>query len=279
MKQRLKRVSFILLVIALTSFKQKEITWVAIGDSITYLNDHLDETGNRVTKGYMTRVKEAIPEISFINQGHNGWTSAGIANEIEKLGLVKADVYSVFLGTNDWWSGVSKGTYNDYLQNTGNKTLYGSFRIIIDKIRQLNPDARIILITPMQRTDFVYLSDKKNNAWGSYKDKNGQSLESFANAIREIAKKEKLGIVDLFHKKEMAVSKLVAFKRLKNPLTGEYRDYSYPEYTKIPFSTSDEYPYPKSAVAVTYDGLHPSDEGYEMIAKDLVRVLKKLESF
>lgn len=106
MKQRLKRVSFILLVIALTSFKQKEITWVAIGDSITYLNDHLDETGNRVTKGYMTRVKEAIPEISFINQGHNGWTSAGIANEIEKLGLVKADVYSVFLGTNDWWYGV-----------------------------------------------------------------------------------------------------------------------------------------------------------------------------
>ena len=279
MKQRLKRVSFILLVIALTSFKQKEITWVAIGDSITYLNDHLDETGNRVTKGYMTRVKEAIPEISFINQGHNGWTSAGIANEIEKLGLVKADVYSVFLGTNDWWSGVRKGTYNDYLQNTGNKTLYGSFRIIIDKIRQLNPQAKIILITPMQRTDFVYLSDKKNNAWGSYKDKNGQSLESFANAIKEIAKKEKLGIVDLFHKKEMAVSKLVAFKRLKNPQTGEYRDYSYPEYTKIPFSTSDEYPYPKSAVAVTYDGLHPSDEGYEMIAEDLVRVLKKLESF
>jgi lysophospholipase L1-like esterase len=279
MKQRLKRVSFILLVIALTSFKQKEITWVAIGDSITYLNDHLDETGNRVTKGYMTRVKEAIPEISFINQGHNGWTSAGIANEIEKLGLVKADVYSVFLGTNDWWSGVSKGTYNDYLQNTGNKTLYGSFRIIIDKIRQLNPQAKIILITPMQRTDFVYLSDKKNNAWGSYKDKNGQSLESFANAIKEIAKKEKLGIVDLFHKKEMAVSKLVAFKRLKNPQTGEYRDYNYQEYTKIPFSASDDYPYPKSAVAVTYDGLHPSDEGYEMIAKDLVRVLKKLESF
>jgi lysophospholipase L1-like esterase len=279
MKQRLMRVSFILLVIALTSFKQKEITWVAIGDSITYLNDHLDETGNRVTKGYMTRVKEAIPEISFINQGHNGWTSAGIANEIEKLGLVKADVYSVFLGTNDWWYGVRKGTYSDYLQNTGNKTLYGSFRIIINKIRQLSPQAKIILITPMQRTDFVYLSDKKNNAWGSYRDKNGQSLESFANAIKEIAKKEKLGIVDLFHKEDMAVSRLVAFKRLKNPLTGEYRDYSYPEYTKIPFSTSDEYPYPKSAVAVTYDGLHPSDEGYEMIAKDLVRLLKKIENF
>ena len=51
----------------------------------------------------MTRVVEKLPGIHYINQGHNGWTSGGIAREIENLGLVKADVYSVFLGTNDWW--------------------------------------------------------------------------------------------------------------------------------------------------------------------------------
>jgi hypothetical protein len=52
---------FILLTIGillLSSFtqKKKEIIWVAIGDSITYLNNHLDETGHRVTKGYLSRV-------------------------------------------------------------------------------------------------------------------------------------------------------------------------------------------------------------------------------
>ncbi len=46
----------LLALLLLSSFTEKEVTWVAIGDSITYLNDHLDETGNRVTKGYLTRV-------------------------------------------------------------------------------------------------------------------------------------------------------------------------------------------------------------------------------
>src|SRR3954447_11683596 len=58
-----------------SSFVPKEITWIAIGDSITYLNEHLKETGNRVSKGYMTRVTERLPYIHYVNQGHNGWTS------------------------------------------------------------------------------------------------------------------------------------------------------------------------------------------------------------
>ena len=103
-------------------FKQKDRTWVAIGDSITYLNEHIDETGNRITKGYMTRVVEQLPDIHYINQGHNGWTAVQIASEIEGLGLVKADLYSIFLGTNDWWSGKPLGSFDDYKKNTGNAT-------------------------------------------------------------------------------------------------------------------------------------------------------------
>jgi hypothetical protein len=151
---------------------------VAIGDSITYLNEHPNETGNRVTKGYMTRVKERLPYINYINQGHNGWTSGGIAESIEKLGLTKADVYSVFLSTNDWWRDRQLGTLSDYKNNDGNNTVYGSYRIIVNKLRSLNATAKIILITPMQRSDFVSLANKKNNAWGSYKNnKSGQSLK------------------------------------------------------------------------------------------------------
>src|SRR5438270_6047725 len=100
----MKRLVLMITVICIfSSFYQKEITWVAIGDSITYLNEHTDETGNRITKGYMTRVAEKFPNIHYINQGHNGWTSGDIANDIENLGLIKADEYSIFLGTNDWW--------------------------------------------------------------------------------------------------------------------------------------------------------------------------------
>jgi lysophospholipase L1-like esterase len=269
---------FLLLTITgfTSSFEPTKMTWVAIGDSITYLNDHTNETGNRVTKGYMTRVIEQLPNISYTNQGHNGWTSGGIAKEIENLGLVKADVYSVFLGTNDWWQGRPIGHLSDYQNNTGNSTVYGSYRIIINKLRSLNNEAKIILITPLQRADFVYFGDMKNNAFGSYKQKNGQSLAQFAEAINAIGKAEHFTVVDLYKKGSLKVKHLVKYKRLKDPQTGEYKNYRYPDFIDVPFNPStDEYPYPVDAIDMTYDGLHPSDRGNAAIAKMLVQVMKK----
>ncbi len=258
------------------SLAPRPLTWVAIGDSITYLNDHPDETGGRITKGYLTRVTGKLPHIHVTNQGHNGWTSGGIADAAEKLGLAKADVYSIFLGTNDWWQGRPLGRLADYRNGTGNGTVYGSFRLIVDKLRRLNPGAKIVLITPMQRTDFVYINDPKNNAYGSYQEKNGQTLEQFALAIDSIGRAEGFAVVDLYHQKGMDVPHLVKFKRLKDPQTGQYKNYPYPDYIDIPFAPgTDEYPYPEAAIDVTYDGLHPSDKGYEMISNLLIPVMKR----
>lgn len=272
----MKKIFFLAAIIAMVSFQPKEITWVAIGDSITYLNEHQDETGNRITKGYMTRVVEKLPNIHYTNQGHNGWTAVRIATEIEKLGITKADVYSVFLGTNDWWGSKPLGMFNDYQNNTGIGTVYGSFRIIINKLRSLNADAKIILITPMQRVDFVYINNFKNNAFGSYKEKNNQSLKQFAEAVHGIGKYEHIPVVDLYNKSGMALKNLVKYKRLKDPQTGMYRNYPYPDFIEVPFNPeTDEYPYPVDAMNITYDGLHPSDKGYKIIADMLVKILKK----
>jgi len=272
----MKRLIFFFpLLILLSSFMPQQQVWTAIGDSITYMNEHPEETGNRITKGYMTMVTEKLPGIKYINQGHNGWTAGGIAENIEKLGLVKSDVYSIFLGTNDWWSGRKLGTIEDYKENKGNGTVYGSFRIIVDKLRNLNPSARIILITPMQRMDFVYLHDARNNAWGSYKEKNGQSLEQFADAVKAIGAYEKVTVIDIFQKKALGLKHLVKYKWLKDPATGKYKEYRYPALTKIPFNPStDDYPYPEKAIDMTYDGLHPSDKGYEVISKMLLNAMR-----
>ncbi|WP_375446876.1 SGNH/GDSL hydrolase family protein [uncultured Fibrella sp.] len=264
------------LICLLSSFERRELSWTALGDSITYLNEHLDQTGNRITKGYMTRVVEKLPHIKYTNQGHNGWTAVRIAEAIETLGIGKSDIYSVFLGTNDWWAGKPLGRFADYQQATGAATVYGSFRVIINKLRSLNPEAHIILITPMQRADFVYLTNFKNNAYGSYKPKNGQYLESFANAIDSIGRSEQIQVVDLYHLKGLDVKQLVKYKRLKNPQTGNYANYPYPAFIDIPFNPeTDEYPYPPEAIDKTYDGLHPSDKGYELITRSLVKIMKK----
>lgn len=272
-----KTIVLLFILFIQTSFSPKEITWVAIGDSITYLNDHPDETGNRIKKGYMTRVIEKLPNIHFINKGYNGWTAIKIANEFEKLGIQKADLYTVFLGTNDWWSGKPLGTLDDYLQDRGVSTVNGAFKVIIKKLKSLNESAKIVLITPMKRVDFVYINNFKNNAYGSYRAKNNQWLEEFANAILAIGKQEDIPVIDLFHKKGMDYHQLVNFKRLKDSARGKYMDYPYPDFIDKAFDpTRDNYPYPIESINITFDGLHPSDKGYETIAKELVKALKKL---
>lgn len=270
------RLLAIILCCCLTSFKPVDITWTAIGDSITYLNDHPKETGNRVTSGYLTRVTTQLPNIKYVNQGHNGWTVMRIAKEIENLGLVKTDLYTVFLGTNDWWSGLPLGKMDDYRHNTGFNTTYGAYRIIINKIRDLNPEAKVILITPLQRGDFIYIGNARNNAFGSYQSKNEQELSQFADAVKEIGNYEDFKVVDLYHKSGITVKNVVKYKRLKDPVSGLYQNYKYPDYKAIHFDAEkDDYPYPIEAIDYTYDGLHPSDKGNKIIADMLVKVLKK----
>ncbi|OOG73351.1 SGNH/GDSL hydrolase family protein [Algoriphagus sp. A40] len=273
----MKKTALLLICLVFSfGFSPKPLTWVAIGDSITYLNDHPDETGNRISKGYLTLVEEKYPEIEVVNKGFNGWTAVKIATEFDKLEIPRADMYSVFLGTNDWWGGKPLGTMEDYQKDTGPETVFGAFRVIINNLRSLSPEAKIILITPMQRVDFVYINNYKNSAFGSYREKNGQELESFAEAIVAIAKAENFPVVDLYHKGGMEHADLVKFKRLRDPKTGEYRNFKYPDFIDIPFDPEkDEYPYPEKSIAVTYDGLHPSDKGYRMIAEELYPIFKE----
>jgi len=128
----------------------------------------------------------------------------------------------------------------------------------------------------MQRADFVYINNPKNNAYGSYKEKSGQTLEQFAKAVDSIGRYEHFEVVDLYHKKGMDVKHLVKFKRLKDPKTGTYKNFPYPDYIGIPYNPeTDEYPYPVDAIDVTYDGLHPLDKGFEMISKMLVKIMKR----
>ncbi|MCC8424643.1 SGNH/GDSL hydrolase family protein [Mucilaginibacter sp. UR6-11] len=266
-----------LLLILLVSFSQKkELKWMAIGDSITYLNDKPELTRNRITKGYMSRVVDELPYIHFANHSFGGLTAKNIADNINNLGLEKADFYSVFLGTNDWWTSLPIGTFADYQNDTGNQTAYGSYRTIVNKIRSLNSDAVIIFITPFQRTDYVDINNSASIIYGSYKAKNGHFLSEYADVMKTIAKAENFKLVDLYYKSGVTPKNAVKYRRLRDPKTGGYKNYKYPEYIGMPFNpATDDYPYPVDAMNYTYDGLHPTDKGHALIAKMLVKLMKK----
>jgi len=264
-------------LVLLSAFSpRKQLTWVAIGDSITYHNGKPWATKNRLTKGYMDDVVEQLPYIHFTNQGYGGWTAKTMADNIDKIGLEKADIYTIFLGTNDWWTNLPIGTLDDYRNNTGNGTVCGAYRTIINKIRCLNSAAKIILLTPLQRTDFVDVNDSTSVIYGCYKpNKSGLFLSDYATAIGDIAYMERFKLVDLYHNSGITIKNAVKFRRLRNPNTGAYKNYPYPNYTVIPYNPkTDEYPYPLEAIDMTYDGLHPSNKGHRRIADMLVEVMK-----
>ena len=273
-----KIIPLLLVLLAFSSFTDpKELNWTAIGDSITFLNGRPEVTKGRISIGYMDDVVAQLPYIHYVNQGHPGWTAKSIADNIENLGLQKADIYSVFLGTNDWWTSLPIGTFSDYQNNTGNRTVYGSYRTIINKLRSLNSDAVIILMTPLQRTDYVDLNNPAIFFPGDYVAKNGVYLSQYADAIKTIAKAEHLKLADLYYKSGITAKNAVHFRRLRDPQTGQYKNYTYPEYTKIPYHpATDDYPYPVDAMNMTFDGLHPSDKGHMIIANMLVKIMKKL---
>ena len=273
-----KTISLLLAFVMLTAFApHKELTWMAIGDSITYLNGRPELTKNRISKGYMDDVVAKLRYVKFTNNGHPGWTAKAIADNINNLNLVKTDIYSVFLGTNDWWTCLPIGTFSDYENNTGNKTVYGSYRTIMDKIRNLNSDAVIILMTPLHRTDYVDLNNPKVFIHGDYAaNKDSVYLSQYADAIKAIGKAENCKLVDLYYKSGITTKNAVKYRRLRDPQTNEYKNYSYPEYTKIPYNpATDDYPYPVEAMGWVYDGLHPSDAGMGKIADMLVKVMRK----
>jgi lysophospholipase L1-like esterase len=273
-----KTICFLFAIVILTSFApHKELTWMAIGDSITYMNGRPELSKNRISEGYMDRVVAKLPYVKYVNNGHSGWTAKAIGDNIENLNLVKSDVYSVFLGTNDWWTNLPIGTFSDYENNTGNNTVYGSYRTIINKIRSLNSEAAIILITPLHRTDYVDLNNPAIFIHGDYSaNKDGVYLSQYADAIKTIVDAEHLQLVDLYYKSGITTKNAVNFRRLRDPQTNEYKNYTYPEYTTIPYHPeTNDYPYPTEAMNWVYDGLHPSDKGHQRIADMLVKVMKK----
>lgn len=246
---------------------REKLRWCAIGDSITFLNDHLEQTGERVKNGYLTRTRNKCEheyEIEIINQGMDG----SVTGDFVHRELPEADLYTVLLGTNDWSQGVPCGTVEDFI-NRHEGTIVGNLGLIIDHIHEKCPEARIIVMNPVERGDFVEIIDPSNNMHGSYALCHGQKLKDISAKIFRCADScEWVEALDLHRLSGFKQGNVLHFKRIK--VDGEYRNVEFPDYVQYTYNPeTDEYPYPSAAGWMTYDGLHPSDEGNERIASIL----------
>ena len=163
-------------------------TWCSLGTSITWYNNHVDASGGRFTRGYQDRVLDKLAFEGFVNCGVNGGVVASQFGHLQY-----ADWYTIEHGINDWGHSTRPGSIVDYVSNASNGTFAANYRILIDKVRMLNPSARIILCTPRRGYGFgTYLPAH------STEPKNGIWLEEYVRLVREIASYEKLPVADFY---------------------------------------------------------------------------------
>lgn len=250
--------------------QDKKIIWCAIGDSFTYLNDHLDETGDRLTKGYLTQTCELLPQLEVLNIGINGSNTRNWLT----VEIPEADIYTILLGTNDWFHKIPVGNQSDYVERKSG-TIVGNLGDLVERIHKISSKAPIIVMNPVERADFVYYYDYDNKAPGSYEPYAGQWLKDVSKVIYESCREENVYPLDLHKLSGFNQKNVIRFKRVK--VNGAYQNLPYPDYVGVPFDPkSDEYPYPMEAVALTYDGLHPTNEGFAIIAKILADKMKEV---
>ena len=79
------------------------------------------------------------------------------------VNMPHADLYTVLLGTNDWNNGIPSGDLKSFDDKDPN-TILGSLGVLIARMKKASPDARIIIMNPVERGDFVYILDADNSA-------------------------------------------------------------------------------------------------------------------
>lgn len=159
--------------------------WLTLGDSITKAG------------GYQENLLKSLKFSEIDNKGINGQTMAYQKKITSTWELGKNidykdyDLITIFIGTNDFRYHKPLGKIESINSNTLNdKTFIGAYQLLLNKIKSSNPDAKIILITPLQRVDDgfdIHHFNEENN-----------QLIDYVNAIKKVANLYSLPVIDLY---------------------------------------------------------------------------------
>ena len=153
-----------------------------IGDSITkgtYTSQNDSAPMSIAEKPWCSLLKEKLEFESVTNYGFNGTSISSTStvfpeNAISLRYKEMSDDANLILiagGTNDFGCSVALGSKEDTYDNS----FYGSLKILCEGLKNKYPNATIVFITPLKRTDISI-------------NINGNYIEQYSDAIKEIAK-------------------------------------------------------------------------------------------
>lgn len=150
--------------------------WNVIGDSITF------GTGSKVGNRYYDLIDSEKQFATKNIYGYFGWsiakTNNGTVYDKRTEWELSADLYTIFLGTNDYLHGSEIGTITDSTTDT----LMGGLNLMLTYIMTNSPTAKIGVITPAKSICAGNTSFLEENS-------KGNTLVNYCNAIEEVCAK------------------------------------------------------------------------------------------
>lgn len=164
--------------------------WLPLGDSIT--------TGSGYPNILRTHYGASIIGGGFADGRCASYVSGSDKCALEKLDEIvdgTPDIITVALGTNDWGNSCPLGEISDTseAQSESDFTFYGCYKKLVEDLQSRYPHTPMVLFTPFKRVGFA----NKNSA--------GNTLEEFADAIKDIAQHYSFVCCDLFSESGLPV--------------------------------------------------------------------------
>lgn len=164
-----------------------QLTYIALGDSITYGADGSLKDHRQAQYPYPVLVQHKLHLRDSVNYGISGSTVASGANSFcpmseRYVNMADGDIISVLGGVNDFGHNIPLGTIAD----SDTTTFYGALNILAKGLKTKYPNAFIFFMTPYKRA-------------GTMVNINGNTLEQFANAVKEVCVANGLPFLDLYN--------------------------------------------------------------------------------
>jgi len=187
------------------------INWFALGDSIT--------------QGYYSVIENGAGKLAFnaklgwaaLLSKSTGWTLINSAvggsgfvhpgtvldklsgrEHIDKMDFIAAELVTLAFGVNDWKGNQKLGSMEDNIETGG--TFYSNMRYCIEKILNDNPDAEIVVISPLNSCRF----GNAETGWGlGYSFSRNGTLQDIYDAMKEVCDYYDLPLIDLLHNEQI----------------------------------------------------------------------------
>ena len=202
------------------------LTYVAFGDSITYGADYT-RNYSQMDFPYPTLVAESLELSSVSNKAISGATLC--TNDMNLVCMTnnilayteQADIISVMLGVNDYNRSLPLGDIDDKTKDT----VYGSLNLIAEHLTTTQEDAFIFFMTPY----------KCKVGSRTYKDKNdaGYVLEDVSNAVKEVANKYNIPVLDMFNEGQYELEMYNYGSDAIHPSQEFIREYTAPQIAEF----------------------------------------------